>query len=136
MGGLYNHGICVLGGADGEIFVMDCGKPGEPSVFVPAPPPSNSKHTADITRVAWNTQVAHILASSSQNGSTIIWDLRQKKAWCELKDPTGATTSDIAWNPEQGLNIVTASGDGMNTSIHQSFDIKNEFNTYMLVFYR
>lgn len=40
-----------------------------------------SQHTAEITKVAWNTQVAHILASASQNGATIVWDLRQKKAW-------------------------------------------------------
>jgi protein transport protein SEC31 len=114
----------LIGGADSEIFVMDCNRPSEPTVFVPAPPPSNAKHSADITRVAWNTQVAHILASASQNGSTIIWDLRQKKAWTELRDPTGAATSDIAWNPDQGLHMVTASADGtMNIKINHLFPL-------------
>ena len=103
--------LLATGGADGEIFVMDCSKPSEPNVCVPAPPPSNAKHGAEVTRVAWNTKVAHILASADAKGSTIIWDLKQKKAWCELKDPTGASTADIAWHPDQGLNIVTASGD-------------------------
>jgi WD40 repeat protein len=46
-------------------------------------------HIHMYTKVAWNTQVVHILASAAQNGSTIIWDLRQKKAWCELRDPAG-----------------------------------------------
>ena len=54
-------------------------------MFVPAPPPNSTKHTADITKVAWNTQVVHILASAAQNGSTIVWDLRQKKAWYARK---------------------------------------------------
>lgn len=105
------------GGADGEVYVMALDRPDTPNVFVPAPPPSQSKHTADITRVAWNTQVAHILASSAQNGQCIIWDLRQKKAWCELRDPTGGAISDIAWNPDQGLHFVTAGGDDKNPVI-------------------
>jgi protein transport protein SEC31 len=47
-------------------------------------------------------------------GSTIVWDLRQKKAWCELRDPSGGPVADIAWNPDQGLHLVTASGDDKN----------------------
>jgi WD40 repeat protein len=73
--------LLASGGADSEIYVMSLDRPETPNVFVPAPPPSNTRHTADITKVAWNSQVAHILASSSQNGSCIVWDLRQKKAW-------------------------------------------------------
>lgn len=33
---------------------------------------------------------------------------------CELRDPAGGTVSDIAWNPDQGLHLVTASGDDKN----------------------
>ena len=36
--------------------------------------------------MAWNSQVSHILATASQSGATIVWDLRQKKPWCELRD--------------------------------------------------
>lgn len=73
--------LLASGGSDAEVFVTSLEHPEEPSVFVPAPPPNNAKHTADITKVAWNTQVAHILASAAQNGSCFIWDLRQKRAW-------------------------------------------------------
>jgi hypothetical protein len=93
--------LLASGGSDCEVYVTTLERPDEPTVFVPAPAPNNSKHTADITKVAWNTQVAHILASAAQNGSTFIWDLRQKKAWCELRDPAGGMVSDVAWNPEQ-----------------------------------
>jgi WD40 repeat protein len=81
--------LLASGGSDCEVYVTTLERPDLPTVFVPAPAPNNSKHTADITKVAWNTQVAHILASAAQNGSTFIWDLRQKKAWCELRDPAG-----------------------------------------------
>jgi protein transport protein SEC31 len=106
--------LLASGGSDCEVYVMSLERPEQPNVFVPAPPPNNAKHTADITKVAWNTQVVHILASAAQNGSTYIWDLRQKKAWCELRDPMGGCVADVAWNPDQGLHLVTASGDDRN----------------------
>ncbi|KAJ1425674.1 hypothetical protein B484DRAFT_451002 [Ochromonadaceae sp. CCMP2298] len=106
--------LLASGGSDAEVFVTSLEAPDQPSVFVPAPPPNNAHHTADITKVAWNSQVAHILASAAQNGSCYIWDLRQKKAWCELRDPSGGCVADIAWNPDQGLHFVTASGDDKN----------------------
>ena len=33
---------------------------------------------------------------------------------CELRDPSGGTIADVAWNPDQGLHLVTASGDDRN----------------------
>ena len=109
--------LLASGGVDAEVFVTSLENLDQPSVFVPAPLPSTAKHSAGITKVAWNTQVSHILASASSNGGTYIWDLKQKKAWCEIRDPTGAVVSDVAWNPEQGLNLVTASGDDKNPVI-------------------
>ena len=106
--------LLASGGSDCEVYVTSLERPEQPNVFIPAPPPNNAKHTADITKVAWNTQVVHILASAAQNGSTYIWDLRQKKAWCELRDPSGGSVADVAWNPDQGLHLVTASGDDRN----------------------
>lgn len=109
--------LLASGGSDGEVLVTSLENPLEPNIFSPNSPQSNTKHNFEISKVAWNTQVAHILASSSINGTTIIWDLRQKKAWCELRDPNGGSVSDISWNPDQGLNIITASGDDRNPVI-------------------
>lgn len=47
------------------------------------------------------------MATAAQNGSCIVWDLKQKKPWCELKDPNRAPVTDVAWNPEQGQHLVT-----------------------------
>lgn len=71
--------LLATGGSDGEVYVVSLDNTEMPTVFIPAP--NTVKHTADITQVKWNTQVAHILASSSQNGSCFVWDLRQKRAW-------------------------------------------------------
>jgi len=55
--------------------------------------------------------VAHIVASSAGSGSAVVWDLRQNKAWCELRESSGGSVSDIAWNPGQGMHLITASSD-------------------------
>ena len=115
--------LLASGGNDGEVYIISLEDPSNPVVFAPADS-NTARHTADVTKVAWNTQVAHILATSSQNGSCFIWDLKQKKAWCELRDPAGGSISDIAWNPEQGLNIVTASGDDRNPVI-KLYDLRS-----------
>jgi protein transport protein SEC31 len=36
---------------------------------------------------------------------------------CELRDPAGGSVADVAWNPDQGLHLVTASGDDKNPVI-------------------
>ena len=77
----------------------------------------NAKHQGSITTVAWNTGTHYILASSDTHGSTCVWDMKQRKLWCEIRDPTGGIISDIAWNPTGGTNIVTASGDDRNPDI-------------------
>lgn len=71
--------LLASGGSDGEIYITALDNPDQSNVFIPAP--GGAKHTSEITQVAWNSQVVHILASSSQNGHCIVWDLRAKKAW-------------------------------------------------------
>jgi protein transport protein SEC31 len=73
--------LLATGGADGEVFIISLERPEAPNVFSPAPPPNNIKHSMDVTKLAWNSQVPHILASCSQNGSCIVWDLKGKKSW-------------------------------------------------------
>ena len=47
----------------------------------------------------------------------MVWDLRAKKPWCELRDATRGSIADIAWNPLEGLQIVTACGDDQNPTL-------------------
>lgn len=60
-----------------------------------------------LPRVAWNTDVKYILGTASAGGNIVVWDLRQQKAWCELREPTGASFSDLSWHPEDGLVLLT-----------------------------
>lgn len=64
----------------------------------------------DITNVGWNGQVSHILATTSNSGHTVVWDLRNKKEVMTLTysgqnlggisagNRRGITT--LAWHPD------------------------------------
>lgn len=108
--------LLASGGADSQVLITTLDRPDAPRVYTPGD--ANTKHTSPVTKVAWNSQVVHILATSSQNGACIVWDLRAKRAWCELRDSTSAdSVSDVCWNPAEGLHIATASGDDQNPVI-------------------
>eukprot|EP00591_Stephanopyxis_turris_P009575 CAMPEP_0195525504 /NCGR_PEP_ID=MMETSP0794_2-20130614/25990_1 /TAXON_ID=515487 /ORGANISM="Stephanopyxis turris, Strain CCMP 815" /LENGTH=1054 /DNA_ID=CAMNT_0040655983 /DNA_START=104 /DNA_END=3268 /DNA_ORIENTATION=+ len=105
--------LLATGGSNGEVLITSLERPENPDVFPPSP--DQSKQSAEITNMAWNSQVPHILASATGNGTVQIWDLRQKKPWCDLRcEHGGIAVSDLAWNPTEGLHILTASGDDRN----------------------
>jgi WD40 repeat protein len=58
--------------------------------------PAGVTNGSGDTSVAWNTQVAHILASSSADGSVAVWDLNSRQAWCEQTEHTGQAVADIS----------------------------------------
>ncbi len=41
----------------------------------------------EITYLAWNKKVQHILASCSTNGTTVVWDLKRQKPVISFRDP-------------------------------------------------
>lgn len=103
--------LLATGSSEGEILVSSLENPIQPTVTIPSDAyPSSSN--AGITQLAWNPEVAHIIASAAGNGVVTIWDLRQNKPWCELRvEVSGAPVSDVKWNPVNGMHIMTASGD-------------------------
>ena len=103
----------ATGGSDGKVLIANLEQPD--SVFTPC---ETSQQRAQITSLSWNTQVAHIVASAAADGTVAVWDLKGRKAWCELRGETaGQAVADIAWNPTQGLHLLTASADDRNPVI-------------------
>ncbi len=65
----------------------------------PYSPGARSPKLEDIYAIQWNRLVPHILASSSNNGYTVIWDLRSKRELLSLAHPGGRKPiTSIAWN--------------------------------------
>jgi len=105
--------LLATGGSNGEVFITSLDNPEKPTITVPSPDHPNQG--AEISKISWNSQVAHILATAAGNGNASVWDLRQNKPWCEFRaDSAGGTVSGLEWNPSQGLHIITASSDNRN----------------------
>lgn len=62
--------------------------------------------TQSVDRVSWNSTVPYILATAS-GGVTSVWDLRSNKPWCSLREPNRGRFSDLAWQPDNGLLLMT-----------------------------
>lgn len=92
-----------------QIWVWDLNTPQKPYS-----PGTRSRNLADITSLAWNNQVSHILASSSTSGYTVVWDLKGRREVVALNytAPTPvnqqwmgapqarAGLSAVSWHPE------------------------------------
>ena len=61
--------------------------------------------------VSWNPKVSHIVCTSTASGHVIVWDIRQKAVWCELFDNNTSRVSQVAWNPEDGLQLLTGTSN-------------------------
>ncbi|KPV77927.1 uncharacterized protein RHOBADRAFT_50455 [Rhodotorula graminis WP1] len=66
--------LLATGAANAEILIWDLTSPSSP--FSPG---SRSRSLDSITSLAWNPSVVHILASSSNSGMTVVWDLKSKR---------------------------------------------------------
>lgn len=93
-----------------------------------APGRTPTRHN-DIDAIAWNNNVAHILASGSSEG-TSIWDLKNRKEVLHLnfQSPTGTSSrnliSSIAWHPDNSTTLITASSDE-NSPVILLWDLRN-----------
>lgn len=47
------------------------------------------------------------MCTSTASGRVVVWDIRQKTVWCELFDNNTNRVSQVAWNPHDGLQLLT-----------------------------
>ena len=105
----------ATGGSDGKVLIYNLDQPDVPP-FMPCA--SGTQQRSQITALAWNTQVPHIVASAAADGTVTVWDIKSRKAWCELRaENSGQAISAVAWNPTEGLQLLTASADDRNPVI-------------------
>ena len=121
------------------MYVWDIKDPSKPYT----PTGTRSTKLDDITSIAWNQQVQHVLAGASSTGYTVVWDLRGKREVVALAYGGGAGTlagqmsngggmaiggrrgmSDIAWHPDNATRLVTASEDD-SSPIIMVWDLRN-----------
>lgn len=111
------------GGADGQIHVLNIENPCNPEVYNSV---TTSKHTgSEVTCISWNRKVTHILATASNQGLTVVWDLKNKKEVISFKDPAGRVRcSALSWNPDIPTQLMVAYNDDTSPCL-QLWDMRN-----------
>lgn len=105
-----------------QIWVWDLNTPEKPYS-----PGNRSRNLSDITSLAWNRKVSHILASSSTSGYTVVWDLKGRREvvalnyaapqamnpgqpWMGGPQQPRAGLSAVSWHPENVRRLLTFGG--------------------------
>ena len=77
----FQPNLIASGASESEVFIWDLNNPS--NVMSPG---SKLHPLEDISGVAWNMQVQHILASTSPNGRSVVWDLRKNEPIIQVSD--------------------------------------------------
>jgi len=66
-------------------LIQDISNLKKPTKFKPGEPNFHDGHF--ITSISWNRVVPHILASASEDGKIVVWDLKQTKSIFQFTEP-------------------------------------------------
>ncbi|XP_062926773.1 protein transport protein Sec31A isoform X1 [Mobula hypostoma] len=103
----FQSNLIASGANDSEIYIWDLN-----NFSTPMTPGAKSQPSEDVSCVAWNRQVQHILASAHPSGRAVVWDLRKNEPIIKVSDHSNRMRcSGMAWNPEVATQLVLASED-------------------------
>uniref|UniRef100_G3TSZ2 Protein transport protein Sec31A n=1 Tax=Loxodonta africana TaxID=9785 RepID=G3TSZ2_LOXAF len=105
---IFQTNLVASGANESEIYIWDLNNfatPMTPGAKTQNPP-------EDISCIAWNRQVQHILASASPSGRATVWDLRKNEPIIKVSDHNNRMhCSGLAWHPDIATQMVLASED-------------------------
>ena len=125
----FSPNLLASGAEDGELCIWDLARPAQPSLYPALKGGAGGQPTAgEVSYLAWNKKVQHILASSSLNGTTVVWDLKRQRPVISFTDPNSRRRcSAMQWNPEVATQLIVASDDDRSPSL-QIWDLRNSIS--------
>lgn len=103
----FKTSLLASGASDSEIYIWDLTNPSNPLT-----PGSKTLPPDNISCVAWNRQVQHILASASPCGRCVVWDLRKNEPIIKVSDQSAMIRCKaVEWHPDVATQMVLASED-------------------------
>ncbi|KAM6440988.1 protein transport protein Sec31A isoform 11-T12 [Liasis olivaceus] len=104
---LFQTNLVASGANESEIYIWDLN-----NFATPMTPGTKTQPPEDISCIAWNRQVQHILASASPSGRATVWDLRKNEPIIKVSDHSNRMhCSGLGWHPEVATQMVLASED-------------------------
>ncbi|NXR12936.1 SC31A protein, partial [Semnornis frantzii] len=104
---MFQTNLVASGANESEIYIWDLN-----NFATPMTPGAKTQPLEDISCIAWNRQVQHILASASPSGRATVWDLRKNEPIIKVSDHNSRMhCSGLAWHPDVATQMVLASED-------------------------
>ncbi|XP_045646526.1 protein transport protein Sec31A isoform X9 [Ursus americanus] len=104
---IFQTNLVASGANESEIYIWDLN-----NFATPMTPGARTQPPEDISCIAWNRQVQHILASASPSGRATVWDLRKNEPIIKVSDHSNRMhCSGLAWHPDVATQMVLASED-------------------------
>ncbi|XP_069482237.1 protein transport protein Sec31A isoform X13 [Ambystoma mexicanum] len=104
---IFQTNLVASGANESEIYIWDLN-----NFATPMTPGAKSQPLEDISCIAWNRQVQHILASTSPSGRATVWDLRKNEPILKVSDHSNRMhCSGMEWHPDVATQLVLASED-------------------------
>ncbi|NXL38612.1 SC31A protein, partial [Glaucidium brasilianum] len=104
---MFQTNLVASGANESEIYIWDLN-----NFATPMTPGVKTQPLEDISCIAWNKQVQHILASASPSGRATVWDLRKNEPIIKVSDHNNRMhCSGLAWHPDVATQMVLASED-------------------------
>ncbi|NXI55964.1 SC31A protein, partial [Chloroceryle aenea] len=104
---MFQTNLIASGANESEIYIWDLN-----NFATPMTPGVKTQPLEDISCIAWNRQVQHILASASPSGRATVWDLRKNEPIIKVSDHNNRMhCSGLAWHPDVATQMVLASED-------------------------
>ncbi|XP_039324547.1 protein transport protein Sec31A isoform X12 [Saimiri boliviensis] len=104
---IFQTNLVASGANESEIYIWDLN-----NFSTPMTPGAKTQPPEDISCIAWNRQVQHILASASPSGRATVWDLRKNEPIIKVSDHSNRMhCSGLAWHPDVATQMVLASED-------------------------
>ncbi|XP_031127310.1 protein transport protein SEC31 homolog B-like [Ipomoea triloba] len=119
----FTPNLLASGADEGEICIWDISRPAEPTHFPPLKG-SGSSTQVEISYLSWNSKVQHVLASTSLNGTTVVWDLRKQKPVISFSDSVRRRCSVLQWHPDFATQLIVASDEDSSPALRM-WDMRN-----------
>ncbi|XP_059778738.1 protein transport protein Sec31A isoform X8 [Balaenoptera ricei] len=104
---IFQTNLVASGANESEIYIWDLN-----NFATPMTPGAKTQPPEDISCIAWNRQVQHILASANPSGRATVWDLRKNEPIIKVSDHSNRMhCSGLAWHPDVATQMVLASED-------------------------
>ncbi|XP_064631630.1 protein transport protein Sec31A-like isoform X3 [Lineus longissimus] len=119
----FQANLLASGASDSEISIWDMNNPNNPMT-----PGSKSQETAsapadDVSCIAWNKQVQHILASTYTT-RCVVWDLRKSEPIIKVSESMSRIKCKlVAWHPDVATQMCLSSEDDA-TPVIQLWDLR------------